>query len=69
MLLLLDFNNEVAKKFWKHFKSMCKDTTSINVLHFNVEDRTDSETKASILNSIYLHLSLSSAFSFHPPIA
>ena len=32
---------------------MCKDTTSINVLHFNVEDHTDIDTKANILNSIF----------------
>ena len=30
---------------------MRKDTTSINVLHSNGEDYTDSETKANILNS------------------
>ena len=30
---------------------MRKDTTSINVLHFNGEDYTDSETKANILNN------------------
>ena len=51
VLSLLDSNNKVTKKFWKYIKGMRKDTTSINVLHSNGEDYTDSETKANILNS------------------
>ena len=51
MLSLLDSNNKVTKKFWKYIKSMLKDTTSINILHFNGEDYTNSETKANILNN------------------
>ena len=30
---------------------MLKDTTSINILHFNGEDYTNSATKANILNN------------------
>ena len=74
VLSLLDSNNKVTKKFWKYIKSMCKDTTSINVLHSNGEDYTGSETKANILNSQFAfvftkHLFLACLINLIPQIS